>query len=402
MPKLTQRMIDITTATVTKQVILRDSDLQCFGIRISSKSATYIVECRFQGKTKRVTVGKAALMTVEEAREKARQILAKMSLGVDPDAEKKSRLISAITLNEVLEVYLATKQLRPSTIRAYRRITRHAFKDWLYMPVVQITKDAVEDKHRAMAKGTRYGTSGKAYANCCFKILQALLNFANEKYEIDGQQLIQVNPVSRLTKTRAWYRVHPRTGVIPEYKLRAWYTAVQSLKNPSARDYFLLLLFTGLRRREGSELKWTDVDLIAETITVRRYQAKNHRDHVLPLSKFVLDLLRQRYERRSKSEYVFPGHFDRGHLTDYRMHLYQAREQTGIKFMVHDLRRTFMSAAERLDLPYYVLKRLANHVVSSDTLVPYIVVSMERLKLHMERISQHFLELMQAEECDAG
>ncbi len=66
--------------------------------------------------------------------------------------------------------------------------------------------------------------------------------------------------------------------------------------------------------------------------------------------------------------------------------------------MIHDLRRTFLSCAERLELPYYVLKRLANHTVTSDTMVPYIVVSMERLRLHIERISAHFLELMQVEQ----
>jgi hypothetical protein len=66
--------------------------------------------------------------------------------------------------------------------------------------------------------------------------------------------------------------------------------------------------------------------------------------------------------------------------------------------MIHDLRRSFLSAAERLELPYYVLKRLANHTVSGDTLVPYIVVSIERLRLHMEKICQHFLGLMQVEQ----
>ena len=332
-------MIDITIASASEQGILRDTELQCFGIRISSKSASYIVECRFQGKTKRVTIGKASLLTLDQARQKAREILGKMAAGVDPDAEKKSVLVSSVTLREILDVYLATKQLRPGTIKVYRRQCEHAFREWMYMPVVQISKDMIEDKHRAMANGTRYGTSGRAYANGCFKTLQALLNFASEKYEVNGEPLLPVNPVSRLTKTRAWYRVHPRTGVVPEYRLADWSKAVQGLSNATVRDYFLLLLFTGIRRQEGACLKWIDVDLLAETITITRWQAKNHRDHVLPLSAFVLDLLKRRYADRSKSEYVFPGRCNKGHITDCRKHLLQVREQTGINFMVHDLRR---------------------------------------------------------------
>jgi hypothetical protein len=62
--------------------------------------------------------------------------------------------------------------------------------------------------------------------------------------------------------------------------------------------------------------------------------------------------------------------------------------------MIHDLRRSFLSTAEQIEVPYYVLKRLANHIVSGDTLIPYIVVSHERLRLHMERITAHFLKLM--------
>ncbi len=38
---------------------------------------------------------------------------------------------------------------------------------------------------------------------------------------------------------------------------------------------------------------------------------------------------------------------------------------------VRHKRSTFLSAVERLELPYYVLKRLANHTVTSDTMAPY-------------------------------
>jgi len=72
----------------------------------------------------------------------------------------------------------------------------------------------------------------------------------------------------------------------------------------------------------------------------------------------------------------------------------QIREKSGCNFMIHDTRRTFLTSAERLECPYYVLKRLANHTVHSDTLIPYIVVSIERLRLHMERITAHLLEFM--------
>ena len=44
-----------------------------------------------------------------------------------------------------------------------------------------------------------------------------------------------------------------------------FYRAVMELENPVARDYLLLLLFTGLRRTEAARLTWADVDLPAKS-----------------------------------------------------------------------------------------------------------------------------------------
>ena len=398
MERLTQKVVDTTKPTGQGKLLIRDSELKGFGLGVSGRSKSYFVECRVNGMKRRTTVGRADLITLEDARAKARKLLVEMLDGFDPSAEKRNEKVASITLIELLEEYLQVRTLKASTAKVYRRVITKKLKDWLHLPIVEITKDMVEQRHRLLSSGSSKGTSGKGYANVCFKTLQTLLNYAGEKYEVDGKPLIAVNPVSRLTKTRAWNRLHPRTGIIPDYKLQAWYNAVNGLASRGVRDYFLLLLFTGLRRNEGSCLKWTEVDFEAQTLTIRRSQAKNHRDHVLPLSKFLIDLLKERYANRTSSPYVFPGRGNKSHLTDFRFWMKQIREKSGCNFMIHDTRRSFLSCAEQLEVPYYVLKRLANHTFSGDTLVPYIVVSLERLRLHMERITGHFLELMRVDQ----
>ena len=67
-------------------------------------------------KDDRVTVGRADLLSLDEARTKARELLSKMTMGIDPNAEKRLEKVAVITLREILDVYLATKQLKPSTI----------------------------------------------------------------------------------------------------------------------------------------------------------------------------------------------------------------------------------------------------------------------------------------------
>jgi len=70
------------------------------------------------------------------------------------------------------------------------------------------------------------------------------------------------------------------------------------------------------------------------------------------------------------------------------------RKKSGIYFTLHDLRRTFLTMAAKLDVPPYALKRLVNHSVSNDMTSRYIVLDAERLRLHMERITNTFLDLL--------
>jgi integrase len=66
----------------------------------------------------------------------------------------------------------------------------------------------------------------------------------------------------------------------------------------------------------------------------------------------------------------------------------------GVKFCLHDLRRTFVTLAEGLDISYASLKRLLNHSDGNDVTGGYIQVSTDRLREPMERISMKFMELM--------
>jgi Arm DNA-binding domain len=223
MPNITKKAIDTGKRPAKGQTFVWDTALIGFGMRLTPGAVSFIAESRIQGVKRRMTIGRYPVMSVEEAREKAREFLSLMANGVDPTLQRRTDRVASITLKEVMEIYLARKEPKATTVDVYRRQCHHAFKEWMDKPVTFITRDMVEDKHREMTNGTRRnGNSGRAYANGCFTTLQALLNFAGEKFTVDGQSLIPVNPVSRLTKTRAWYRVHPRTGVVPEHKIGAW------------------------------------------------------------------------------------------------------------------------------------------------------------------------------------
>jgi integrase len=265
------------------------------------------------------------------------------------------------------------------------------------MPITSITKDMVEERHHLLTVSpNRLGTSGHGRANNALKKLSALINFASDRYGTEDEPLIKVNPVSRLSRNRAWHRIHPRQRIIPDHKLKDWYKAVTSLKHAVARDFMIFMLFTGMRFGETRKLRWSYVDFTEKMLTVPRELTKSDREHRLPLSDFLIELLEKRRLSNGKSEWVFQSTRQKWkHLSEGIAIVRKVRAKSNIYFTLHDLRRTFLTMGEKLNVPIYVLKRLVNHNVSNDMTGRYLVLDVERLRIHMAAINQAFLELLE-------
>jgi integrase len=95
------------------------------------------------------------------------------------------------------------------------------------------------------------------------------------------------------------------------------------------------------------------------------------------------------------NDYVFPGAGAAGHIIEPRKLMAQVTKSSGVHFTVHDLRRTFITIAESLDIPAYALKRLMNHKMSNDVTAGYIIVDVERLRKPMQHVTDYILKCME-------
>jgi integrase len=145
-----------------------------------------------------------------------------------------------------------------------------------------------------------------------------------------------------------------------------------------------------LRRSEAAALAWDQVDMKARTLTV--LDTKNREDHTLPLSDYLHDLLQQR-KATAGGAYVFPGTGANGYLIEPRVPVQRVIKSSGVDFTLHDLRRTFLTVAESLDIPAYALKRLVNHKMRSDVTAGYIIADVERLRGPMQKITDFLLSV---------
>ncbi len=391
----------LTKSTVDKieppkdrdQAFYRDDQLKGFAVRVTASGIkSFVVEKLVSHKVRRMTLGRYGELTVEQARKEAQKLLGKIATGIDPIAEKKSAKASVVTLGEVFQDYInARKNLKPKTLYDYKNVMRLAFTEWKNKPLLSITKDKVIKYHETF--GHKHGT---AYANQAMRVLRALFNFAAGQYEdAAGRSLITENPVKRLSQARAWYRIERRQTFIKSHELAAWSKSVMDLQNETLRDYLLLILFTGLRRQEAAQLQWNQVDLIAKSLTIS--DTKNRQAHTLPLSDYLHNLLTRR-KQGSTSDYVFPGPGKGGYIIEPRKQMAKVIESTGIQFTVHDLRRTFITIAESLDIPAYALKRLLNHKMNGDVTAGYIILDVERLRKPMQMIADFILRQIDLKE----
>lgn len=391
--KLTKTLVDSIPYPESGQVFYRDAELKGFGLRVGTGSKVYIAEGKVDGKTVRVTIGRHGVFTAEQARLEARVILGQIAKGINPNDAAKAKRAKSASLEEVYQDYRkARKNLKPITLRDYDRIINTYLVDWKTKPLSQISKDMIERKHREI------GERSPAQANLTMRFVRALFNFAIGQYEdSEGNPIIPDNPIRRLSQTRSWYRVDRRHTVIKAHELPAWLKAVNNLTNDSVgrnremiRDYLLLTLFTGLRREEAASLQWKNIDLKAKSLTVP--DPKNRQPHVLPLTDFLLELLsRRKQEVGTSSRYVFPGDGVKGYLNEPRKQMQRVTDESGVAFTLHDLRRTFITIAESLDISAYALKRLANHKMGSDVTAGYIISDVERLREPMQRITEFLI-----------
>lgn len=388
MPNLSKSFIDKITLPDAGQDFYRDANLKGFGLRVSAGgSKSFIVETRVNGRVKRITLGKYGALTPEQARKRAQIMLGEIASGKDPRAEKLRQNAQNITLNEAFEDYLLTrKDLKAGTLLNYRQCLNAYVDDWKAKRLVDITKDMVQKRHQEI------GQRSPSKANNTMRVVRAIFNHSINKFEdAQGKPIITVNPVERLSQNRAWYNIERKQTLLKSHELKPWYEATLQLNQEVTRDYLHFLLFTGLRKMEAASLKWPDIDFKERTITVR--DTKNKQPHILPITDFLHELLKSR-QAAAFNQWVFPSPVSENQLKTTTKAVKRVSELSGIEFTCHDLRRTFITIAESLDIPAYALKRLLNHKDQADVTAGYIVSNVERLREPMNKIHNYMLALI--------
>lgn len=364
---------------------------------------TFNLRRKINGKAVRVTLGtykrpgdKDPVMTVEQARKAATRAKAKAVEGVNPNEAKRARRVEGMTLREVLDAYIEdNSRLKAGTAAGYAAVLQTVVPDWLDKPLREVTADKVQAAHK------KHGLRSHAGANQAMRVLRLLWNYAQTFNPKDSPAIYGENPVEILSSRKQWFTIARRKTTIKAHSLPTWWEGVENLRTsalPAARDaadLFELLLYTGLRASEGRELEWVNIDLRERTLTIP--DPKNRNAHTLPIPKQLLPMLKRR-QRETLSEYVFPASdlgmpFAKPTLQKYA---HVVRDETGVEFIPHDLRRGFATTAESL-VSMLTVKRLLNHrTAEADVTAGYVVQDGDAIADAMQRIADRISEALTA------
>lgn len=305
--KLTKRAIATIVPDSTRDKCIWDDEVRGFGLRIKSTGVrSFIVQYRNSSRvSRRITLGKVGVLTVEEARTLAKRALADVIKGGDP-ADKRSEERKAMTVRQLCHAYVeaADKGLimgkrgqpkKPSTRYVDQgRITRHILpllgnrlvRDLTTPDIARFMRSVAAGKTaddiktclrgRAIVKGGR-GTAARTVG-----LLGGILSFAV------SEGVISVNP-ARGIKRPADERREVRLST-DEYKLlgQALSKAETRGENPAAILAIKLLALTGCRRGEIERLRWSELDLTGRCL--RLANSKEGRS-IRPLGRAAIELI---------------------------------------------------------------------------------------------------------------
>lgn len=298
MARLTKRTVDAAKPNPIRDTFLWDEDLHGFGLRVTKSGAkSYVAQYRDRGgRSRRVTLAKAGMLTTEEARHFARETLAAVIQGADPAAERMAQreAPSVKTLVERFKREHVERRLKPATRREYLRL----LDDFV---VKKLGTKKVADVTRAdVAKLHGDQSAHPAQANKLLAVVSKLLTEA----EVYGWRTEGTNPARHVKKYPERKRERYLSAVEVSRIGRA--TAELEAEKKITRFFALLvwlLLTTGCRSGEWITAKWEDVDL--ENGLLYLPDSKTGQRHVV-LSAVSVDLLR-RAPRQEGSPWVITG-----------------------------------------------------------------------------------------------
>ncbi|MDZ7907139.1 MAG: site-specific integrase [Gemmobacter sp.] len=364
--KLTAATVEKLQPTDRRQEI---PDSLCTGLYLvvqPTGKKGWQVRYRHGGTHRRMTLGPYPVLTLAEARQRARQALAGASEGKDPAAElraaKAPREADARDMVSALVGQYDKRHL--SGLRSGTDVRRafdlYVIPKWGDRPIRSITRRDVLDLLDGLVDDGKATTANRVRA-----YLSGFFNWCA------AREVIEVPPTLNI---KAPAKENARDRVLTDDEIRWLWAATEAEPFPWG-PFARMLLLTGQRLNEVAQM--TDAELRGDLWHLPADRTKNGRAHVVPLSaaaKAVLDGIARNTDEEGKVWFIFTttGTTPVSGFSKGRGHLAAAMARIAAKergepveiphWTFHDLRRTAATGMARAGIPVRITEAVLNHV----------------------------------------
>jgi len=333
-----------------------DTDLEGFGLRlrrgVERLRRTYVAQYRAKGRTRRVTIGTAERLTPAQAREGARKVLARVSLGEDPqDAKAAQRTAAERTFRKVVDAYLASKRggLKPLRPASYK-VTKLYLTGPYFRPLHARGIGEIEHPDIAARLSTITRAHSANTAAAARRHLSALFTWAME------EGWTKQNPV---VGTRKPAKAKARDRLLPDAELVAIWNACGD--DDFGRIVRLLILL-GSRPQEIGGMRTGEFDLDAGTWELPEERSKNGYAHLIDLPPAAQKIVRMAFPFGERDR-LFGARARRGYTAwAYGKEALDRRLEGKAKpWQLRDLRRTVATRMGDIKIHPHVIEAVLNH-----------------------------------------
>lgn len=353
--KLTKRFVESIIPHETNELLLWDSELRGFGVRVfSSGRRTYFVQYRNQfGSTRRKKIGVHGNVTADQAREEAKKLLGDVAKGSDPSKDHQNEKIKPTfekLAAEYLEFY-AKENKKPKSFKEDKRMLNSILlKRFGFKKLDEITTHEIQHLHHEL-RDTLY------VANRVRSLLHRMFKLAIQ------WKWMSTNPVEGVTK----YQEQKRNRWLDDEEVQRLFSVLETYHNQSVANIVRLLILTGSRYNEVVSATWDQFDLDKGTWTKPAHLTKQKQMQHVPLSLQVIEILKH-MKAKSEFHFLFPGKIPGKPIKDIKKAWHTIRKTAGFpEVRIHDLRHTHASHLVSSGLSLSIVGKLLGHTQASTT-----------------------------------
>ncbi len=361
----------------TTRAYLWDDRLKGFGLMVTPKGVrSYLLQYQMGGRgapTRRYTIGRhGSPWTAEKARERANELLELVRRGVDPVDNERAKCAAAtagaldaarLAFDSYAKIF-GEKYVDAKALRSGNDI-KSVFRRDLVPYFRQQSLDTIRRSEITDCLDAIFARSPSAAVKA-HKWLRKLFIWAVDRGDIQSSPMDRMSPPAKDGQ---------RKRVLKGAELKAVWSAADGLGEPYT-SFVRVLLLTAQRLREVAGMNWDEVDLDAGQWVIPPIRTKKGRDHLVPLSSAVVDILRERFpDQSSRKGFVFTtngmkpinGFSKPKAKLDMLTTEFVANMKGGAisdvkPWVFHDFRRSFGTGCQSMGFPIEQVEAALNHV----------------------------------------